>query len=136
MKAESSFELVGDLIGVDAVIISPTGSAEVKLILDTAAVMTTVVPSVAESIGYTHANRVGLSVTRTAAADEHGYIVRAEVEALGFAMREHPVVVAELGYGIDGVLGIDFLREFNIEIRFAERRILVESIAPTSHTAD
>lgn len=130
MKAETAFDLVGDLIAVDAVIVGPTGCAEVTLILDTAAVMTTVVPSVAESIGYSPALRVGLSVTRTAAAEEHGYIVRSEVETLGFKMPDHRVVVADLGYGIDGLLGINFLRHFNIEIRFAERRILVEKIPP------
>lgn len=92
--------------------------------------MTTVVPSVAESIGYSHALRVGLSVTRTAAAEEHGYIVRSEVSTLGFTMRNHRLVVADLGYGVDGLLGINFLRHFNLEIRFAERRIVVEKIAP------
>jgi hypothetical protein len=40
------------------------------------------------------------------------------------------VNVAELGYGIDGVLGMSFLLDFNIELRPAERRILVEKIAP------
>ncbi len=129
MRAETSFHLVGDLIGIDAIIVGPTGRAEVTLILDTAAVMTTVVPSVAESIGYSSDLRLGWSVTRTAAADERGYIVRSEVSTLGFTLPNHRVVVADLGYGIDGLLGINFLRHFNLEIRFAERRILVENIA-------
>ena len=42
--------------------------------------------------------------------EERGYIVRAELSALGFTMRSHRVVVADLGYGIDGVLGINFLK--------------------------
>jgi predicted aspartyl protease len=130
MRAETTFDLIGDLIGVDAVVTGPTRTAQVKLILDTAAVLTTIVPSVAESIGYSSALRVGWSVTRTAAAEERGYIVRAEVSTLGFTMPNHRVVVADLGYGIDGVLGINFLRHFNLEIRFADRRILVEPIAP------
>ena len=130
MRAEATFDLIGDLIGVDAVVTGPSGSADVQLILDTAAVMTTVVPSVAEAIGYTSALRVGWSVTRTAAAEERGYIVRAEVSTLGFTMPNHRVVVADLGYGIDGVLGINFLRHFNLEIRFADRRIVLEQIAP------
>jgi len=130
MRAETSFHLVGDLIGVDAVMVGPTGRAEVTLILDTAASMTTVVPSVAESIGYSSDIRLGWSVTRTAAAEERGYIVRSQVEALGFTMSDHRVVVADLGYGIDGLLGINFLRHFNFGIRFEERRILVEKIAP------
>ncbi len=45
-------------------------------------------------------------------------------------MPDHRVVIADLGYGIDGVPGINFLRHFDIEIRFADRRILVEQIAP------
>ena len=130
MRAETTFDLVGDLIGVDAIVTGPTGTTDVKLILDTAAVLTTLVPSVAESIGYSAALRVGWSVTRTAAAEERGYIVRAEVSTLGFTMPNHRVVVADLGYGIDGVLGINFLRHFNLEIRFADRRIVVEQIAP------
>jgi hypothetical protein len=40
------------------------------------------------------------------------------------------VNVADLGYGVDGVLGMNFLLDFNIEIRPVERRILVENVAP------
>jgi predicted aspartyl protease len=130
MRAETSFHLVGDLIGVDAVIVGPTGRVDVTLIVDTAAVMTTVVPSVAESIGYSSELRIAWSVTRTAAAEERGYVVRSEVTTLGFTLPDHHVVVADLGYGIHGLLGINFLRRFNVEIRFAERRILVERIVP------
>jgi hypothetical protein len=130
LRTETTFEFVGELIGVDAVIVGPSGSAEVTLIPDTAAVMTTVVPSVAESVGLSAELREGWSVTRTAAAEERGYIVRSEISSLGFTTSNHRVVVADLGYGIDGILGVNFLRDFNIEIRFAERRILVERIEP------
>jgi hypothetical protein len=37
--------------------------------------------------------------------------------------------VADLGYGVDGVLGMNFLLDFNIEIRPGERRIIVERIS-------
>jgi len=128
MRVETSFDLVGDLIGVDAVVVGPTGRAKVQLILDTGAVMTTVVPNVADSIGYSSALRVGWTVTRTAAAEERGYIVRSEVSTLGFTVPDLRIVIADLGYGIEGVLGMDFLRLFNLEIRPTERRILVEKI--------
>jgi len=127
MRVETSFDLVGDLIGVDAVVVGPTGRAKVEIILDTGAVMTTVVPNVADSIGYSSALRVAWTVTRTAAAEERGYIVRSEVSTLGFTVPDLRIVIADLGYGI-GVLGMDFLRLFNLEIRPAERRILVEKI--------
>ena len=128
MRVETSFDLIGDLIGVDAVVVGPTGRAKVQLILDTGAVMTTVVPNVADSIGYSSALRVGWTVTRTAAAEERGYIVRSEVSTLGFTAPDLRIVIADLGYGIEGVLGMDFLRLFNLEIRPTERRILVEKI--------
>ena len=68
------------------------------------------------------------TVTRTAAAEERGYIVRSEVSTLGFTVPDLRIVIADLGYDIEGVLGMDFLRLFNLEIRPAERRILVEKI--------
>ncbi len=53
MRSQTSFELDGDLIIVDAVVIGPNGQADVRLVLDTGAVLTTLVPRIAESIGYT-----------------------------------------------------------------------------------
>lgn len=130
MRSETSFELDGDLIVVDAIAIGPSGKAEVRLVLDTGAVLTTLTPTIAESIGYTSAARVARSAMRTAAAVEHGYIVRlVQLQALGFTEPDVHVDVADLGHGIDGVLGMNFLSDFNFEIRPAERRILVEKIA-------
>jgi clan AA aspartic protease (TIGR02281 family) len=131
MRFETSFELDGDLIVVDAVAVGPNDRAEVRLVLDTGAVLTTLTPTVAEAIGYTSAARVARSVMRTAAAVEHGYIVRlTQLSALGFTVPDVHVDVADLGHDIDGVLGMNFLSDFNFEIRPAERRILVEKIVP------
>jgi hypothetical protein len=38
--------------------------------------------------------------------------------------------VADLGHDIDGLLGMNFLSDFNFEIRMAECRILLEKLAP------
>ena len=131
MRSETSFEFDGDLIVVDALVVGSSGQAELRLVLDTGAVLTTLVPSVAQAIGYTSNDRVAWSVTRTAAANERGYIVQlAGITTLGFMVPDLHVVVAELGYGIDGVLGMNFLSDFNFEVRPAERIILVERIVP------
>ena len=55
-----------------------------------------------------------------------------EFEALGFTRSAFPVNVFELAnrYGIEGLIGLNFLERFNYEIRSAEGRILVEKIAP------
>lgn len=68
-----------------------------------------------ETIGYSAVTGIRPTVTRTATADEHGYLVQlVELTTLGVTM---PTVHVKL--------------DFNIEIRPAERRILVEGIAPT-----
>lgn len=130
MSSESSFEFDGDLIIVDAVVVGPSGKADVRLVLDTGAALTTLVPRIAESIGYSSAARVARSVIRSAAAEEHGYIVRLmKLSTLGFTVPDAHADVADLGHGIDGVLGMSFLSDFNFEIRPGDQRILVEEIA-------
>jgi hypothetical protein len=55
----------------------------------------------------------------------------AELTVLGFTMPSFPLHVFDLGYDdLDGLLGMNFLSEFNVEIRPAELRLLVEKIAP------
>jgi predicted aspartyl protease len=131
MKSETSFDLDGDLIVVDADVVGPTGRANVRLILDTGAVLTTLVPSVAQEIGYSATTSIRPTVTRTAAATEHGYLVQlVEISTLGVTVPSVHVNVADLGYGVDGVLGMNFLLDFNIEIRPAARIIIVERITP------
>ena len=84
MRFETSFDLNGDLIVVDAVVVGPAGQATVGLVLDTGSVLTTFAPSVAETNGYSEATAITRTVTRTAAAEEHGYLVRlAELTTLG-----------------------------------------------------
>src|ERR1041384_8309835 len=127
MRSETSFDLDGDLIIVDAIAVGPGGQADVRLVLDTGAVLTTLIPQIAESIGYTDTARVAWSAIRTAGAVQHGYIIKlAQLSTLGFTVRHVHVDVADLGYGIDGVLGMNFLSEFNFDVRPAEQRILVE----------
>jgi hypothetical protein len=97
-------------------------------------VLTTLVPSIAQAIGYSAATSIRPTVTRTAAADEHGCLVQLlELSPLGITAPAVHVNVADLGYGVDGVLGVlgmNFLLDYNIEIRPPERRILVERIKP------
>lgn len=129
MRSETSFDLDGDLIIVDAVVVGPTGRANIQLIVDTGAALTTLVPSIAEAIGNSAATRIKPTVARTAAGDEHGYLAQlVELTTLGVTVPAVHVNVADLGYGVDGVLGMNFLLDFNIEIRPAERRILIERI--------
>lgn len=68
----------------------------------------------------------------SAVGEEHGYQLElAAFTALGFTLTDHLVNVFDLGHEdiADGLIGMNFLNEFNYEIRSAEGRILVEEIA-------
>lgn len=132
MRSETSFELDGDLIVVDAIIVGPAGRALVQLVLDTGAVLTTLTPAIAAQLGYREATALKRTVTRTATAAEPGYLVQLlELTTLGVTTPSVHANIANLGYGVDGLLGMNFLLDFNLEIRPAQRRILVERIAPS-----
>lgn len=86
-------------------------------------------PSIARDIGFTPAASIVPTVTRTAAADEHGYLIKlVEISTLGVTAPGIHANVAELGYGVEGVLGMNSLLDHNLEIRPAERRILLQRI--------
>lgn len=51
-----------------------------------------------------------------------------ELVTLGVVVPDAYVNVADLGYGVDGVLGMNVLLDFNVEIRPSERRIRIEKI--------
>ena len=90
-RLSSSFVRERELIIVRAEIAGPATTTAARLILDTGAAATTLVPEVIERIGYTF----------------------------------------PLGHqDIDGLVGMNFLRHFNFEVRPAEQRILVELINP------
>ncbi|TMQ14209.1 MAG: hypothetical protein E6J91_16110 [Deltaproteobacteria bacterium] len=55
----------------------------------------------------------------------------AEFTVLGFTLTSFPINVFDLGHDdIDGLLGMNFLSDFNYEIRSSEHRILVEKTGP------
>jgi predicted aspartyl protease len=130
MKHETPFVTDGDLIVVQALVTGPHGTRPGRCVL-TGAVLTTMIPEIADSIGYSPRDGFKRTRVHTAIGDEEGYGLRvAELTVLGFTMSSFPVNVFDLGYeDIDGLLGMNFLSDFNFEVRSAERRILIERIA-------
>lgn len=55
----------------------------------------------------------------------------ARFSALGFTVPDFRIHVFDLaaGYGIDGLIGLSFLRQFNYDVRSADGLIRVERVA-------
>jgi len=75
MRSESSFEIDADLIIIEAIVIGPKRRAHVRLVLDTGSALTTLVPDIAEAIGYSSADRIARSTVRSAVAEERRILV-------------------------------------------------------------
>jgi clan AA aspartic protease (TIGR02281 family) len=132
MRLSSSFARERELIIVEAEISGPAAATEARLVLDTGAAATTLVPEVIDRIGYSRRDSFKKAKVHTAVGEEKGYwIPVAELTVLGVTTPDFTLAVFPLGYqDIEGLVGMNFLRHFNFEIRPGERRILVELINP------
>src|ERR1041384_7422241 len=131
-RLSRSFARKRELIIVDAEISGPVATTEARLVVDTGAAATTLVPEVIGRIGYTHQDSYKKARVHTAVGEEHGYWLHvAEFTVLGVTTPDFALAVFPLGHqDVDGLVGMNFLRHFNLEIRPAERRILLELINP------
>jgi predicted aspartyl protease len=129
-KLSSPFFRRRELIIVEAEITGPHGSTNRRLVFDTGAEATTLTPEVIEEIGYTPRDGHKLSKVHSALGEEEGYWLRvAEFVALGVSTPNFALQVFDLDHeGIDGLLGMNFLRHFNFEVRQPDRQILVELV--------
>ncbi|HEX2570539.1 MAG TPA: retropepsin-like aspartic protease [Polyangia bacterium] len=103
-----------------------------RLVFDTGASHTVITPEVLDKLGYSARHADARTVLRSAVAEEHGYLLRVRrFRALGFQFLDFPVHVHDLpeGFGIDGLLGLNFLHHFNYEVRSREGRILADRVA-------
>jgi clan AA aspartic protease (TIGR02281 family) len=133
MRRETRFATHDELIVVVARITGPRRTITAPLILDTGAVYTTITPKLAQTIGYVDLEGLRRTRVRTAIGSEQGYLLTTtRIAVLGLAAETFPVHVFDLGRDISGLVGMNFLSQLNYEIRSAERRILVEPVAPAT----
>ena len=133
MTRETRFTVGQELILVRGTIEGPRGIASVRLVVDTGASRTIIVPEILDDIGYSARDGQVTSTVSGAVARERGYTLRVERFAtLGFAMNRFVVHVFDLmdHSKFDGLIGLNFLRHFNYEVRSSEGRIVVENLAP------
>jgi len=133
MRRGTRFATHGELIVVIARITGPRRTITAPLILDTGAAYTTITPKLAQTVGYGELEGLPRTRVTTAIGSERGYVLAtSRFAVLGLAAEGFPVHVFDLGHDISGLVGMNFLNQLNYEIRSAERRILVEPVAPAT----
>jgi predicted aspartyl protease len=129
----SRFNPARNLILVRGRIWGRKGQLEsLQLALDTGASETIVAPDVLDRIGYSPREGEAITGIRSAVGSKPGYLIRvARFSCLGFESSDFRIHAHDLpeGLGIDGLIGLSFLRQFNYEISSQEGRIRVERIA-------
>ena len=127
------FDPASDLIIVEARVWGPGGRGltPLSLAIDTGSSETVLAPDVVDDLGYSPRDGESMTTVRAAIGKEHGYTLRvSRFAALGFTFAAFRVHVFDLaaGYGINGLIGLSFLRQFNYEVRSTEGRILVNQV--------
>jgi len=120
------------MIVVGARLEGPAGSRELRLALDTAATKTLIVPEVMDDVGYSARDGEEFTVIRTTnAAPEPGYTLRVRrFSTLGFEHERFEIHVHDLpDYGIDGLVGINFLKNYNFTVRPLDQQIHREPLS-------
>ena len=100
-----------------------------RLVLDTGAAETIITPDALDDVGYSARLGEQRTVIRSVVGREEGYLIRvARFACLGHQQSDFRIHAHDLpdGWGIDGLIGLSFLRQLNYEIRSPEGRILVE----------
>jgi hypothetical protein len=125
------FNSNASLIIVHAMVWGPRGHKGLTLAFDTAATQTHIIPDVLDDVGYGPRDGDRVTSITSAIGEEPGYVMKvSKLSALGFTATDFRIHVHDLPetLGIQGLLGLSFLRQFNYEIRSAEGRILAARI--------
>src|SRR5262249_24487915 len=133
MTRITRFNVKKSVIYVTGTVAGTSGEAPIRLVFDTGASPTLIVPRVIEQIGYSPRNAVMVTSVHSPLGKEHGYAVRlARFATLGFSMSNFPVNVLDLSDrdSCDGLVGLNFLRRFNFQVRPKDGCIVLENIAP------
>jgi clan AA aspartic protease (TIGR02281 family) len=101
-------------------------------VLDTGAAATTLTPRLVARIGYSRKDGYKDAKVHTAIGEERGYWLHvALLDVLGIATPDFAVTVFPLGHqDLDGLIGMNFLRNFNFEVRPEDRMIHLELLEP------
>ena len=123
------FDLGDGLVAVKARLWGPRARTLIRLALDTGASKTLVNWDIAVLLGYDPSvNTTRLQITTGSGVEFAPEILIGKIEALGFERLQFPVLCHTLppSAGVDGLLGLDFLRGQRLVLDFRSGTIVVD----------
>jgi predicted aspartyl protease len=125
------FERSGDLMTITARVWGAHGDRELLLVIDTGAAATSIEPAVLDGLGYSSRDAIMRTRVPTPAGVQHGHLLQVHrFYALGADLSGFVIQALALAdeYGVDGLLGMNFLDRFNFTVRPVEREIHLELV--------
>ena len=129
------FEHSGDLMIVPAKVWGTHGVRELSLVIDTGATATSIEPAILEGLGYSTRDAILRTRVPTPAGIQYGQLFRvSRFDALGAELSSFVVQALALHdeYGVDGLLGMNFLENYNFTVRPRDRQIHLEPVESES----
>jgi len=125
------FERSGDLMTVTAKVWGAHEARELILVIDTGAAATSIEPAILEALGYSSRDAILRTRVPTPAGVQHGHLFRVRrFHALGAELSSFVVQALSFNdeYGVDGLLGMNFLENYNFTVRSRDRQIHLELV--------
>ena len=125
------FEHSGDLRTVTATVWGAHGARELRLLIDTGATATSIEPAILEALGYSPRDAIMRTRVPSPGGVQHGHLFRvSRFTALGADLSSFVVqaLALEDEYGVDGLLGMNFLENYNFMIRPRDQQIHLEPV--------
>lgn len=125
--ADYKYTTLSGLILLQIRVCGPLGWANAMFVLDTGASQTIIIPDVTDSIGFSARDGHDFSTVQSPIGKEHGYRLKLTAfEGLGKKVENFEVSCHDLGVDrIEGLLGMNFLNQFNFCIYPTEQIIRV-----------
>ncbi len=125
------FDPASNLILVAATLTGKTGSMDLTLAVDTGASITLIEPGIIDFLGYSAKDGEKISIVSSALGNEAGYTLRIpRFKCLGHVLHDFLINVHDLpaSTGVDGLLGLNFLRHFVVTIDYHKGLIRTEPV--------
>jgi predicted aspartyl protease len=129
MKREFRLDLTQKIILVDARIFGVKESHRIRMIVDTGAAYTMVSPEILVKIGCNPVYGETRPIATASGIEYVSFLKVPSMKAFGFEVRDLEVTAHALPTTLParGLLGINFLKNFNVHFKFLESKIEIES---------